>query len=791
MDVPNLPQIGQALWSADARPATAFAVLAGLAVLVHRLLPTGSLPQNLVYDAVGVAAVTAIVAGVVIYRPERPQPWLLLAAGQLLFVTGDALWTILELMGESPFPSIADVAYLLGYPLLVVAFLMAIRLRVRGGDRAGLLDGAILASACALVGWVVLVRPVLDAADDPISLLLTAAYPLGDLVILGVAIGLLSTPGARTPSFVLLIASIVILFVADTAYALQVASGTYVDGGELDSLWLFSYIAMATAALHRSMRDVVAPHPVAVAWLGRTRLSLLALAMLTGPALVLIVDVQWDSDVPLLAIGSALLSLLVLWRLASVVRALARDNAARVKLEGELSYRAAHDPLTGLPNRRRFVERLDGALGRVNRPPLAVLFVDLDDFKTVNDSLGHAAGDALLVAVAGRLQHLLRSDDLAARLGGDEFGIILEGQDLHGAERVADRLLAALDEPVEIEGRDLLPRASIGIVDGSANGATAARLLSDADIAMYQAKRAGKGRARRYEPGSRSLVQDRLELESDLRQALARNELHVTYQPIVEVATGRPVSVEALVRWAHPKRGLLLPTTFIPLAEEIGLIVDIGSWVVRESCRQVAEWRSGPAPALGLSVNVAPQELAQPDFVATIQSSASAAGLPLDALMLEVTESALLDDASVALQSLHRIRETGARVAIDDFGTGYSSLSYLSRLPADVLKIDRAFVAELDDDIDRGVPAVVLRLGETLGLVTIAEGVERADQLDALRRLGCRLAQGYLFAEPLTADAFDAWLLAKAWTEDPAGSPSRARPSRALRPRRTELRSTG
>ena len=230
---------------------------------------------------------------------------------------------------------------------------------------------------------------------------------------------------------------------------------------------------------------------------------------------------------------------------------------------------------------------------------------------------------------------------------------------MQGAERVADRLLAALDEPVEIEGRDLMPRASIGIVDGSSNGATAARLLSDADIAMYQAKRAGKGRARRYEPGSRSLVQDRLELESDLRQALARNELHVTYQPIVEVATGRPVSVEALVRWAHPKRGLLLPTAFIPLAEEIGLIVDIGSWVVRESCRQVAEWRSGPAPALGLSVNVAPQELAQPDFVATIMSSAGAAGLPLDSLMLEVTESALLDDASVALDSLHRIRETG------------------------------------------------------------------------------------------------------------------------------------
>ena len=790
--MPDTSKIGQALWSADARPATAFALLAGLLLLVHRLLPTGELPQNLMYDAVGLTAVGAIVAGVVINRPERPQPWLLLAAGQLMFVVGDVLWTALELMGEEPFPSIADVAYLLGYPLLVVAFLMSIRFRVRGGDAAGLLDGAILASACALVGWVVLVRPVIDSVDDPLSLVVSAAYPLADLVVLGVAIGLLSTPGARTPSFVMLIASIVTLFVADTVYASQVTAGTYVDGGELDTLYLVSYVTMAMAALHRSMREVVAPHPVAVAWLGRTRLTLLAFAMLTGPALVLVVDVKWDSDVPLVAIGSALLSLLVLWRLISVVRALARDNAARVKLEGELSYRAAHDPLTGLPNRRRFIERLDGLMGRAARRPLAVLFVDLDDFKTVNDSLGHPAGDAMLVAVADRLQHLLRADDLAARLGGDEFGIILDGSDGHAAEHVADRLLAALDEPIEVEGRAILPRASIGIVDGSAPGATAAQLLSDADIAMYQAKRAGKGRARLYQPGARSIVQDRLELESDLRHALGRGELTLTYQPIVDLATGRPVAVEALLRWHHPVRGLLQPATFIPLAEEIGLIVEIGSWVLRESCRQVASWRQQVAPGLALSVNVAAHQLAHPGFVTTVEKATGAAGLPLDALILEVTETALLEDASTALESLDRIRAAGARVAIDDFGTGYSSLSYLSRLPADVLKIDRAFVADIDhDDVERGVPAVVLRLGDSLGLETIAEGVETPSQLDALRRLGCRLAQGYLLAEPLGPHAFEAWMASPDESAERALRSSRPRAARALGLRRTELPSPG
>ena len=506
VDVPNLSKIGQALWSADARPATAFAVLAGLAVLVHRVLPTGSLPQNLVYDAVGIAAVAAIVAGVVVYRPERPQPWLLLAAGQLLFVTGDALWTILELLGESPFPSIADVAYLLGYPLLVVAFLMAIRRRVRGGDRAGLLDGAILASACALVGWVVLVRPVLDSADDPISLIVTAAYPLGDLVILGVAIGLLSTPGARTPSFVLLIASIVILFVADTAYALQVASGTYVDGGELDSLWLFSYIAMATAALHRSMRDVVAPHPVAVAWLSPTRLSLLALAMLTGPALVLMVNVRWESDVPMLAIGSAMLSLLVLWRLASVVRALARDNAARVKLEGELSYRAvarpAHGPAQPAPvrraARRRTGPREPAAARRPVRGPRRLQ----DRQRQPGPRRGRrAAGRRGRPAPAAAARRRPRGAPRRRR--------VRDHPRRAGRRRgraVADRLLAALDEPVEIEGREPAAAGEHRHRRRIGERRDRRRLLSDADIAMYQAKRAGKGRARRYEPGSRSLV---------------------------------------------------------------------------------------------------------------------------------------------------------------------------------------------------------------------------------------------------------------------------------------------
>jgi EAL domain-containing protein (putative c-di-GMP-specific phosphodiesterase class I) len=252
------------------------------------------------------------------------------------------------------------------------------------------------------------------------------------------------------------------------------------------------------------------------------------------------------------------------------------------------------------------------------------------------------------------------------------------------------------------------------------------------------------------------------------------------------------MAVEALLRWQHPKRGLLQPAVFIQLAEEIGLIVEIGGWVMRESCRQVAAWRRQLAPGLALSVNVAARQLAQPNFVATVEKAAMAAGLPLNALILEVTETALLDDASTALESLHRVRDVGVRVAIDDFGTGYSSLSYLSRLPADVLKIDRAFVADIDDDdVERGVPAVVLRLGDTLGLETIAEGVETPGQMDALRRLGCRLAQGYLLAEPLGPHAFEAWMAAPTQANRAESRSTGSRPARAVRLGRTELPSPG
>jgi diguanylate cyclase (GGDEF)-like protein len=734
----------------------AYGLVSSLAIVAHLLLEWGSLEQQILYELIAAASVPAILLGVWRHRPARPLPWLLLGAAQLLFVLGDTIWLILDALGESPFPSVADIAYLAGYPALIGAFALAVRIRIRGGDRTGLLDGLILATAVFLAGWLVLIRPAIDGELDPLSLAVSVAYPVGDLLALGVVIGLLATPGARTPSFVFLIVGVTSMFVADVLYVHVAALDAYVDGGPLDVLWLVSYVTLGMAALHSSMREVAAPYPVQVAWLSRVRLGLMALAMLTGPLMVMLVGVTETTDVPVLAAGSGILSLLVLVRLSTVVDTLGRDISTRRHLERELSYRALHDPLTGLPNRRRFLEALEALLTLPDRQTLSVLYLDIDDFKGVNDSLGHAAGDLLLTAVGGRVRRHLREGDLAARLGGDEFAVLLPGVAAGDAARAATRLLAAIDEPLELEGQIVTAHASVGVVEvGERTTATAAGVLADADIAMYNAKGLGKGRVVVYAPGMRDAVVDRLQLEADLRKCLARNEMVLEYQPLIDLSTGRVVGAEALARWNHPVRGRVVPDTFIPIAEASGLIVELGDWVVRRACRQLASWRRMLDPGLALHVNLSARQLDEPALASLIEDAAGAAGLPLDALVVEVTESSLLGDAGRALANLTRLREQGVRVAIDDFGTGYSSLNYLGRLPVDMLKIDREFTDQLDHDEERSLAAVVIRMGETLGLESVAEGIERPTQLDALRRLGCRMGQGYLFAPPMSSERFE------------------------------------
>ena len=417
-------------------------------------------------------------------------------------------------------------------------------------------------------------------------------------------------------------------------------------------------------------------------------------------------------------------------------------------------HRALHDHLTGLANRALFGDRLRHAHARSARTgaEVSVLFIDLDDFKSVNDSLGHEAGDELLIAVAQRLDAAVRGKDTVARLGGDEFGVLCEETGAQAAAATATRLLNRLAEPVAVAGRRMVVRASVG-VSTSPGIDLAEELVRNADLAMYRAKHSGKSSVAIYEPGMHASAVAKLELKSDLDAALDRNELALVYQPIVALGSERIVAVEALLRWQHPIRGSIPPAEFVPLAEQTGAIMPIGSWVLGEACRQVRRWdhaRVGQPP-LAVSVNVAPSQLDDPQFVASVAAALADAELPAGRLTLELTEGVLVrEDTTATLGALKRL---GVRIAIDDFGTGFSSLSYLRRFPIDVIKIDRSFTGGIrEGTAGRDVIAGILKLADSLGVTTLAEGIEIGEELHALRDMCCSLGQGFLFDKPLSCD---------------------------------------
>jgi diguanylate cyclase len=427
---------------------------------------------------------------------------------------------------------------------------------------------------------------------------------------------------------------------------------------------------------------------------------------------------------------------------------------------------ALRDALTRLPNRRLFQDRVGHALARAQRHPgvLAVMFIDLDGFKDVNDSLGHAAGDQLLVDVAERLRASLRPADTAARLGGDEFAVLVE--DLgHPDEAlaVADRLLAALAVPFAIRGKELVIGASVGIAH-NVTGMDVDSLLRNADVAMYTAKNSGRGRHELYAHEMGDAVIRRIELEHDLHQAAENDELLLHYQPLVSLATGRITGFEALLRWQHPVHGLLSPAAFMELAEESGAIVSMGSWVLRTACAQARAWHDRyPHHPFTLSVNLSPSQLFEPGIVDDVVAALRDTGFPPSNLVLELTEGIMLKEGPETIDRLETLKSLGVQLAIDDFGTGYSSLSYLRRLPVDILKIDKLFVDGIANrDTDSAFASAIIKMADTLHLETVAEGVEDDEQVQKLRELGCLSAQGFHFAKPLNVDGIDALLGASA-----------------------------
>jgi diguanylate cyclase (GGDEF)-like protein len=445
-------------------------------------------------------------------------------------------------------------------------------------------------------------------------------------------------------------------------------------------------------------------------------------------------------------------------QLAEANTALAREIVDRKAAEQRLVERAFHDSLTGLANRSLFMVHLARAHGRARRRPaagFAVLMLDVDRFKVINDSLGHLAGDAFLTVLAARLAGCVREVDTVARLGGDEFAILLDGShDLKDATRWTERLLAALDTPFKIEGKEVFASLSIGITMMSERYARPEDLLRDADSAMYRAKSGGRGRYQVFDVAMHEGVVAQLHLEADLRRALERREFRLHYQPIVSVTRGKVEAVEALVRWQHPERGLLLPTDFIPLAEETGLIRQVGGWVLRESCRQLGAWQRGGLRNLVMNVNVSARQFADPNLPHEIESAANEAGVRFSDIALELTESVVMTGAGEPETILARLAELGVSICLDDFGTGYSCLSYLHRFPVSTLKIDKSFVTRIGARDDRAeIVHTIVAMAQSLDMGVIAEGVETCQQLERVRTLGCEHAQGYHLARPLEAAA--------------------------------------
>jgi diguanylate cyclase (GGDEF)-like protein len=448
------------------------------------------------------------------------------------------------------------------------------------------------------------------------------------------------------------------------------------------------------------------------------------------------------------------------------ITSVAATALANARFQERLAHQAFHDPVTDLPNRALFLDRLRHAQARMTRvggTHYALMFIDLDRFKVVNDSLGHATGDELLVQVAGRLQRALRVGDTLARFGGDEFVVLLEDlQSETEASLIVERLLASLAEPFLLGERELIVTASAGVVIGDGTHLGPDECVREADVAMYRAKARGGGCFEVFRHGPDGSGLPRLDLEIDLRRALSEGELELHYQPVVRTRTQSVVGVEALVRWRHPVRGYIPPADFIPMAEETGLILPLGQFVLEEACRQLAAWRQAhpELERLVVSVNLSPRQFRQSDLDQHVADVLARSGLDAASLSLEVTEGVMVDDVEAATSTLNRLKALGVSISVDDFGTGYSSLSYLKRFPIDYVKIDRSFVAGLDEKVDSEIVRSVIRLAAAIGIVVIAEGVENSEQLERLEALGCPLVQGYHIARPAPPGDTEAFIVA-------------------------------
>ena len=856
----------------------------------------GPLNAGPVYNVIGFSGCIAIVVGVRRHKPVARLPWYLIALGTTFFVAGDVLaYNYRAFFGTAlPFPSVADALYLAVYPLTTAGLLLLIRHRNPGRDWASLVDSMIVTIGLALLSWVFLIAPY--AQDSTLHLgtkLVSIGYPLGDILMLGVAVRIAVGGGRRGPSYYMIIGAIAAVLITDSIYGWIQLHGAYTPGDPLDGGWMLYYVLLGAAALHPSMTTVsratvtkvkltrarivgisvaagIAPvvemikfsdrggsDAIVIGTAGIVMFGLVVLRMIglaraqekaagresalresvlrtesevrlgalvqhTSDVIVVLASdttVEYVSpsirrvlgyevadfvgrrfldDVPdenrtlvesalggllartparsevfefrirhrdgrLLHAACLFTNLLTHAAVGGIVVNL-RDVTERKQFEEQLTYQAFHDPVTELANRALFRDRVEHALSRRGEASrsLAVLFLDLDDFKIINDTFGHDAGDRVLQTIAERICTTLRKSDTAARLGGDEFAVLLEDIPHETViSQIVDQLLENISAPMWLDGREVSVECSIGIADVRSTddtrpSTTVDELLRNADVAMYQAKAADGNAFRHFKPEMHETVVKQLALRADLKAAIAANELTLAYQPIFELETDEITGYEALLRWEHAVRGSLSPATFIPVAEDSGLIVPLGRWVLQRACEDAMAFQQDDplAEHRVMAVNISAQQLARVEIVDEVRTALNSSGLDPRCLMLEITESLLISDVELAIERLGALRELGVQVAIDDFGTGYSSLSYILQLPIDVLKIDKRFIDTVDgDEKERKLTAAIIGLARVLDLGCVAEGVERPAQQERLKELGCDHAQGYLLARPMTPDA--------------------------------------
>jgi diguanylate cyclase (GGDEF)-like protein len=725
--------------------------LVGAALLAMSAFAPDNRWVGLAEDAASAAAAVGLWVAVRRTPGRGRRAWILLAAALTCWVLGDFIWDGYTFANITrPDVSLADVCYVAGYPLLALGLFELGRARAGRHMHEGLLDGCIFAAAATMAIWQLLVVPIAHSTDNLFTSLVWASYPLGDALLIAGIVWVALTPGRRSAPTYLFLTAMTATFVVDMLYAYLPTVSAF-DVARLDPLYPITYALVAAAALHPERDELSTPGASNGTRTHPARFWLLAVALGTAS----IIPIAGRSDTwmtgTVLTILSLALSGAVIARFAFTVRA--REQAQRA-----LSYGATHDALTGVVNRVLLLDRIEHALARARggQSSLAVLFLDLDRFKPVNDALGHHVGDEVLIETARRIGSVVRSSDTIGRLGGDEFVVVCEDITRADAVSVAVRLVSAISAPLDLADLTLRVAVSIGLAYTTDGLGNADVLIGSADTAMHSAKLAGGDRWELYDDRLQHESKRRHETEAALRRAIVNDEFVLHYQPIVRAADEAIVSFEALLRWQR-EDVLVSPDAFIPIAEETGMIVPMGEWVIERACDDLATWTRNGIVNPSIAVNVSALQLANNGLEDAVVRALTRTKTDPARLILEVTESVLVQDDQQGIAQLRRLRERGVRIAIDDFGTGYSSLAYLRHLPIDILKVDRTFIAELVHDPSAStVLAAVIHLAHTLGFVIVAEGAETAAQVELLKHLECDEIQGFYYARPAPIDTVEA-----------------------------------